>query len=396
MRLTALASVLVVRLSGPAAPGQVGETPPVARASAARLAYAAQVRKRLGLVPEYENVRGVESLKIAVLDYGFAGLDSGRRYLPEGAIVVEHYDPDFVRRFKVGDPDYRKPLDPANAHCRIMAQIVWAVAGGAVGCGINESGRACLTERFPLPARHDAAAAGLNTGRVVGWRGERDENEKRGPTLTSDPARQPPAPRHGGHPGDRLQTGCRGRDGNESSRQKEESRRPSGLATGGAEGKPANAMPISLGGKRPPGVISTPAAAGETIEGQSTNGGNNMPALKAVAYWRMSSSQQERSIPQQIAEMLPRAKLQGVEVVEEFKDEAISGGGMAKRDDFQRMLRYCQEQDRAGKPVDAIVCYDTARFSRADSNETSHAIWEFRQVGVNRLLTAERWFDFRK
>ena len=133
MRLTALASVLVVLLSGPAAPGQVGEAPPRVSAGArrARLANVAQVRKRLGLVPEYENVRGVESLKIAVLDYGFAGLDSGRRYLPEGAIVVEHYDPNFVRRFKVGDPDYRKPLDPANAHGRIMAQIVWAVTGSS-------------------------------------------------------------------------------------------------------------------------------------------------------------------------------------------------------------------------------------------------------------------------
>jgi site-specific DNA recombinase len=110
----------------------------------------------------------------------------------------------------------------------------------------------------------------------------------------------------------------------------------------------------------------------------------------------MSSSQQERSIPQQRAEMLPKAKLEGVEVVEEFKDEAISGGGMSKRDDFQRMLRFCQEQNRAGQPIDAVVCYDTARFSRADSNETSHAIWEFRQAGVNRLLTSERWYDFRK
>ena len=87
------------------------------------------MRKRLGIVPEYAKVRGVESLKIAVLDYGFAGIDSGRRYLPEGTALVEHYDPDFIRRFKLGDPDYRKPLDAANAHGRLMAQIVWAVTG---------------------------------------------------------------------------------------------------------------------------------------------------------------------------------------------------------------------------------------------------------------------------
>jgi site-specific DNA recombinase len=94
--------------------------------------------------------------------------------------------------------------------------------------------------------------------------------------------------------------------------------------------------------------------------------------------------------------MLPHAQLEGVEIVAEFADEGISGGGMDRRDEFKRMLRFCQEQHAAGTPIDVIVCYDTSRFSRADSNETSHAIWEFRQVRVNRLLTAERWYDFRK
>jgi hypothetical protein len=129
MRLTALASVFLLLALDPAAPAQAGDPAPASRASAARLANAAQVRKRLGLAPEYENVRGVESLKVAVLDYGFAGHGSGRRYLPEGTVLVEDYDPEFVRRFKLGDPNYRKPLDPANAHGRIMAQIVWAVTG---------------------------------------------------------------------------------------------------------------------------------------------------------------------------------------------------------------------------------------------------------------------------
>jgi hypothetical protein len=124
MRLTALASAIVLLGSGLVTPAQVGDPAPASRAPGARLANAAEVRKRLGLVPEYENVRGAESVKIAVLDYGFAGLDSGRRYLPEGTTLVEHYDPDLVRRFKLGDPDYRKSLDPGNLHGRVMAQIV--------------------------------------------------------------------------------------------------------------------------------------------------------------------------------------------------------------------------------------------------------------------------------
>jgi hypothetical protein len=110
----------------------------------------------------------------------------------------------------------------------------------------------------------------------------------------------------------------------------------------------------------------------------------------------MSSSPQEKSIPQQQGVMLPRCRLEGVAIVADFKDEAKSGGGMRKRDAFLDMLRFCQERQKQGKPVGAVVCYDTSRFSRADSNETSAYIWQFRQAGVNRLLTWERWYDFRK
>ena len=121
-----------------------------------------------------------------------------------------------------------------------------------------------------------------------------------------------------------------------------------------------------------------------------------MPALRAVAYWRMSDDRQDKSIPQQRAEMLPRCQLERVRVAREFVDEGISGGGMSERDAFQAALAFCQECHKAGEPINAIVCYNASRFSRADSNETGHAIWEFRLVGVNRLLTWERWYDFRK
>ena len=99
----------------------------------ARLANDPEIRKRLGLVPEYEDFAGIESVKVAVLDYGFDGVGSGRSYLPDSTVVVEHYDPDFVRRFGLGDPEYRKPFEPLNRHGRIMAQIVWAVTGSHPG-----------------------------------------------------------------------------------------------------------------------------------------------------------------------------------------------------------------------------------------------------------------------
>ncbi len=68
-------------------------------------------------------------MKVAVLDYGFEGVGQGRRYLPDDTVLVEHYEPNFVRHFDLGDPEFRKPLEPLNRHGRVMAQIVWAVTG---------------------------------------------------------------------------------------------------------------------------------------------------------------------------------------------------------------------------------------------------------------------------
>jgi hypothetical protein len=137
MRGKALAGLLALLVLAPPGAAQPPDLPPAGDApprpaSGARLANAAEVRKRLGLVPEYEDVPGIESLKVAVLDYGFEGV--GRRpYLPDDAVVVEHYDPDFVRRFRLGDPEYRKGFEPGNRHGRTMAQIVWAVTGSHPG-----------------------------------------------------------------------------------------------------------------------------------------------------------------------------------------------------------------------------------------------------------------------
>jgi Subtilase family len=118
----------------PQAKGQESQT--VARAanpsrpaSVARLANVDEVRKHLGLTPAYDNLPAIERLKVAILDYGFEGVGGPRRYLPEDTIVVEHYEPDFIRRFQLGDPDYRKSFAPLNAHGRMTAQIIWAITG---------------------------------------------------------------------------------------------------------------------------------------------------------------------------------------------------------------------------------------------------------------------------
>lgn len=108
--------------TGPAAWGQQASV-------STRLTGGDQVRQRLGVSPAYDGVN-LANLKIAVLDYGFEGVGGPRRYLPENTVVVEHYDPEFVRKFHLGDPSYTKDFEIGNRHGRDMAQIVWAVTGG--------------------------------------------------------------------------------------------------------------------------------------------------------------------------------------------------------------------------------------------------------------------------
>lgn len=98
-------------------------------AAVARLANIELVRQKLGLTAEYNNVQGIENIKIAVLDFGFDGIDGKRPYLPLNAVLVEHYDPGFIRKYNLGDPTFTKEFVSGNSHGRSMAQIVWGLTG---------------------------------------------------------------------------------------------------------------------------------------------------------------------------------------------------------------------------------------------------------------------------
>jgi hypothetical protein len=127
MRLLGCLAFLALVASG--WPIEWAEAAPVPAAPGARLSNADAVRRHLGLTPGYDALPGIGSLKIAVLDYGFEGVSGPRAYLPADTVVVEHYDPEFIRRGHLGDPQYRNGFAAHNAHGRNLAQIVWAVTG---------------------------------------------------------------------------------------------------------------------------------------------------------------------------------------------------------------------------------------------------------------------------
>jgi DNA invertase Pin-like site-specific DNA recombinase len=119
--------------------------------------------------------------------------------------------------------------------------------------------------------------------------------------------------------------------------------------------------------------------------------------VRAVAYYRKSNEDDGSSIDQQRTWAREACAREGIEIVEEFPDQAKKGWDTARRTAFHEMLAFCQEQERRRAPIDAIVCWHSNRFSRADSQETSWFIWEFRKAGVNLIYTASHgWRDFCK
>jgi site-specific DNA recombinase len=118
--------------------------------------------------------------------------------------------------------------------------------------------------------------------------------------------------------------------------------------------------------------------------------------LRAVFYGRKSNQDDGQSVEQQLEWARGAAAREGLELVGEFTDQGKKGHETATRTDFHEMLRFCQEQARKRKPVQVVVTWHHNRFSRADSQETAWYVWEFRKVGVGRILTAQRWYDFSR
>lgn len=120
---------------------------------------------------------------------------------------------------------------------------------------------------------------------------------------------------------------------------------------------------------------------------------SNSTTLRAVAYYRMSSDKQEASIPQQREWARTACARERVEVLAEFADQGIPGSDIEQRPELQRMLVYCRDQARAGRPVERLVCWDLERFSRASSVRTAALLDELMGSGLRYILTQEGWLD---
>jgi DNA invertase Pin-like site-specific DNA recombinase len=119
-----------------------------------------------------------------------------------------------------------------------------------------------------------------------------------------------------------------------------------------------------------------------------------MPAIRALAYYRMSDPQQEESIDQQRAEVVAYAARRGYQIIREYVDEGISGDKTEKRAGFLKMR---DEASRLG--VEAILVWDQDRFGRFDSLEAGYWIKPLRDAGIVLVTVKDGaidWNDFTK
>ncbi|MAV35187.1 MAG: hypothetical protein CMJ59_06980 [Planctomycetaceae bacterium] len=99
---------------------------------------------------------------------------------------------------------------------------------------------------------------------------------------------------------------------------------------------------------------------------------NKCTLIPAVAYYRMSSEEQDKSIASQREVLVPWAKRNGYDIVCEYVDEAISGD--KSRDGFHQLVG-----DASSGKWSAVLMWDQDRWSRHDSIKTAYYVQQLRE-----------------
>jgi site-specific DNA recombinase len=107
----------------------------------------------------------------------------------------------------------------------------------------------------------------------------------------------------------------------------------------------------------------------------------------------MSASIQEASIPEQREWLVPAVAKDGHELAGEFEDEAIPGSEIEGRAGLWSMVAFCQQEDRAGRPIKHLYTWDTDRFSRATSIRTAAVLDPLHQAGLTHIHTPDEVID---
>ncbi len=109
---------------------------------------------------------------------------------------------------------------------------------------------------------------------------------------------------------------------------------------------------------------------------------------KAAAYIRRSTDRQDTSLADQLHAITQYAEKHGFEIVDIYKDDAISGTSANGRLAFQSMIGIVEKC--SGKPpFQAILTWDVRRFSRGNIDEAGYFRHVLSQKGVEVIYITE-------
>ena len=111
--------------------------------------------------------------------------------------------------------------------------------------------------------------------------------------------------------------------------------------------------------------------------------------IRAVAYYRMSSDKQEKSIPEQVKAVERYAAENGFEILRDYLDESISGDATERRAAFLQMREDCKLGE-----FEVILCWDQDRFGRFDQIDAGYWIKPIRDAGVRLATVAQGEIDW--
>ena len=106
--------------------------------------------------------------------------------------------------------------------------------------------------------------------------------------------------------------------------------------------------------------------------------------IPAAAYLRRSTDRQEQSLADQRAAIHEWASRHGYRIAFEFVDDAISGTSAKGRSGFQSMIAAAEQ-----RRFQAVIVWNSDRFSRGDVTETEHYRYVLRQSEVTLLSVTE-------
>jgi len=109
-------------------------------------------------------------------------------------------------------------------------------------------------------------------------------------------------------------------------------------------------------------------------------------ARVAVMLLRRSTSMQDKSIEEQRTTITEWAKANGYVTVGEYLDDAISGDDHAHRTGFVRLMQDLKNPERLWS---CILCYDRARFTRADMYEAATYADRILKAGADVIYCVE-------